>query len=111
MSKIRGFPFLFSGNELHDASQDAVSEALELCFNHHWSLFPAAVSLDGSPLWTMEVSDNLIDWAPYDDLMENAAIDQPFDDDHFAWKYARIVYTAADNTTGTVSFKIFLKSL
>lgn len=109
MSQIQEIIFLFSGSELHDASQDAISQAQEVCYSHKWSLAPSAVSLNGAPTYTIEVSNDLTNWAPYEDRTDNAAIDQPFDDTHFAWRYVRINYLANDNTTGTVSFRMVIK--
>lgn len=101
--------FQFADGSPHDASVTELSLALEFCLKYEWSIVPKAVGLDQAPVYTIEVSDDDINWFPYEDRTVDAAIDQPFDDDHLAWTFMRINYDAKTNTTGTVEFCITLK--
>lgn len=109
MSKPIKIEFEFSGGVLHDASVSEISVSQEMCFNSGWSLIPVFSSLDASPTWSLEVSNDNITFYPYDDLTDDAAIDQGFDDTHSSFLYWRINYNAQTNTTGTVSFDLILK--
>ncbi len=105
----RRLEFIFSDGVTHDASVSEVSEAIELCFDHSWSLVPEVSGLDANPTWTLEVSNDNATWNPYEAPTEDAAIDQGFDDHDSAFLYWRINYNAQTNTTGTVTFPIIIK--
>ena len=55
------------------------------------------------------VSNNNIDFFPYDTPVVDALIGQAFDDTHLDWLYVRINYDAQLNTIGTVEFPLILK--
>tara|TARA_R110000782_G_scaffold232884_2_gene319077 strand:- start:1579 stop:1911 length:333 start_codon:yes stop_codon:yes gene_type:complete len=110
MSKPVIITFEFIDGEVHDASVSEISTPVEICYNYNWSLSPNAIGLDAAPTYSIEVSNNNIDWAAYETPTENAAIDQPFDDIHFAWLFVRINYNAVANTTGSVEFELVFKS-
>tara|TARA_R100000655_G_scaffold32644_1_gene64551 strand:+ start:1321 stop:1653 length:333 start_codon:yes stop_codon:yes gene_type:complete len=110
MSKPVVIEFNFSDGTTHDASVSEISDAIEICYNYNWSLAPNSIGLDADPTYTIEVSNNNIDWSAYEDPTVDAAIDQGFDDIHFAWLYVRVNYNAVANTTGTVEFKLVFKS-
>ena len=98
--------FKFGDGEDHDASVSEKSAGVRICFPKGWSLIPEFSGLDQNPTWTLEVAnvDNDADYDPYTSVMEEAAIDQGFDDNHWTFRYARINYNAQTNTTGTVKF-------
>lgn len=106
---IRELQFLFGDGATHDASVTETSASLEFCASHFWSLIPVFASLDASPLWTLEVSNDNVTFSPYDAVTLDAAIAQGFDDNHLAFKYVRVAYDANGNTTGTVSFTMIIK--
>ena len=110
MSKPIKINFEFTDGHSHDASVSEISDAIEICYNYNWSLAPNAIGLDADPTYTIEVSNNNIDWASYETPTLDAAIDQPFDDIHFAWLFVRINYNAVANTTGTVEFNLVFKT-
>ena len=99
----------FSDGASHDASVTEVSGSIEICHFRGWSLIPVSSGLDAAPTYTIEVSNDDINYAPYEDVVVDAAITQGFDDDHFQFSYVRINYDAQSNTTGTVSFTINFK--
>jgi hypothetical protein len=101
--------FQFGDGGTHDASVTETSAVVQLCFQYGWLLIPVSSGLDAAPTWTLEVSTDGVNFAPYDPLTEDAAIDQPFDDTHANAIYWRIAYDAQTNTTGTVEFTIGLK--
>lgn len=100
-----------SDGTTHDASVSEISESQLVCFDHGWALSPEFDSLDGNPTYSIEVAnvDTPSEFGAYDTPTLDAAIDQPFDDDHLLWQYIRINYKAVDNTTGTVKFEMNLK--
>ena len=110
MSKLE-FIFTSDASSTHDASVTEVSEVLEVCYNHGWSLAPEVSGLDGSPTYSIEVANinSPTQFAPYKTETLDADILQPFDDTHINWLYVRINYKAVDNTTGTVKFEMILK--
>ena len=101
--------FLFGDGLVHDASVSEISAALQICFRQLWSLQPAVIGLNGSPTYSIEVSNDNITFNPYDVTTEDAAITQGFDDTHFNFLWVRIDYKEVDNTTGTVKFEMILK--
>lgn len=100
-----------SDGKTHDANVSEISESLAVCFSHGWSIFPESVGLNGSPTYSIEVAniDTPSEFVPYDLLTTDAAIAQPFDDDHLIWLFIRINYKKQDNTSGTVKFDMILK--
>ena len=101
--------FEFSDGTTHDAGVSEISLSQELCFNTGWSLTPISAGLDGSPTYTLEVSNDNINWFDYEDLAQNVAIENGLVDTHQAFVYARINYNASGNTTGTVQFTYTIK--
>jgi hypothetical protein len=93
----------------HDASVSEISLPIQICNNYSWLLVPKSTGLDAAPTYSFEVSDDLINWQPYETATLNAAINQPFDDTHMPGIWFRINYNALTNTTGTVEFDITLK--
>jgi hypothetical protein len=106
---IHELKFIFGDGATHDASVTESSAALEFCASHFWSLIPVFAALDASPLWTLEVSNDNVTFSPYATETDGAAIEQGFDDNHLAFKYMRVTYTANGNTTGTVEFTMIIK--
>lgn len=102
--------FVFSDGETHDASVSEASQAIKITYKNFWSLIPVIAGLDASPTYSIEVSNDNVNFAPYNALTTNAAIDQPFDDVHFNFLYMRVNYAAAGTTTGTVAFPLLLKN-
>lgn len=109
MSRPHKIIFQFGDGADHDASVSEASASVEFCFVHNWSMIPEVSGLDQNPTWTLEVSNDNVTWNPYDTLMQDAAIDQGFDDTHSNFLYYRINYNAQTNTTGTVKFIMVLK--
>jgi len=111
MSNPKTITFLFGDGAVHDASVSEASISQLVCFQYGWSLAPLSAGLGGgaTPEYTIEVSNNDIDFAPYSSETTAADIDQPFDDTHMVWKYVRINYDAKTNATGTVEFEMTLK--
>ena len=70
---------------------------------------PTVAGLDATPTYTIEVSNNNVDFFPYDTPVVDALIGQAFDDTHLDWLYIRINYDAQTNTTGIVEFPLILK--
>lgn len=101
--------FKFADGGVHDASVTEASIGLPICFKYEWSIVPKGVGLDQAPVYTIEVSDDGVTWFPYDTPVVDAAIDQPFDDNHLSWTNIRINYDKKTNTAGTVQFDLTLK--
>lgn len=106
MSKPIFINFEFGDGTVHDANVSEASASQSICFRHQWSIAPVVTGLNAVPAYTIEVSNDDVNWAAYSSEADGADIDQPFDDDHFAWSYIRINYDAKTNTTGTVEFEI-----
>lgn len=99
--------FVFGDGTTHDASVTETSASIEVCHsNNGWSLFPVSSGLDAAPTWTLEVSNDNVNFAPYESSIVDTAITQPIEDDHRTFNYWRVAYNAQANTTGTVSFPI-----
>jgi len=101
--------FQFSDGTSHNASLTEASFSQAICYKYGWSIAPIVAGLDQAPTYTIEVSNNNIDFFPYESRVEDAAIGQAFDDTHLDWLYIRINYNAQTNTTGTVEFPLILK--
>ncbi len=101
--------FQFGDGTTHDASVSEASISQAICYKYGWSIAPIIAGLDQDPTYTIEVSNNNVDFYPYDTPVVDADIAQPFDDVHLDWLYIRINYNAQTNTTGTVEFPLILK--
>lgn len=101
--------FQFADGNTHDASVSEISISQSICFQYGWLLTPISSGLNANPTYTLEVSNDDINFQAYDSRIKDAAIIQPFDDDHMNGLFFRIVYNAQTNTTGTVEFQISMK--
>jgi len=109
MSNPIKLTFQFSDGTSHDASLTEASISQAICYKYGWSIAPIVAGLDATPTYTIEVSNNNIDFFPYDTPVVDALIGQAFDDTHLDWLYVRINYDAQLNTIGTVEFPLILK--
>jgi hypothetical protein len=101
--------FVFSDGTTHDASISEISNSQQICFRYGWSITPEVTFTGIEPNYTIEVSNNNVDWSAYSIEVENADITQPFDDTHFNFLYVRINYVKGATTTGSVKFQMILK--
>lgn len=102
--------FNFSDGTSHDASVSETSDSVQSCYKYEWAVAPITsglTSADGT--WTIEVSNDDVNWFEYNNLSTGVAIVDAVDDNHLAWIYMRIVYDAVTETTGTVSFELTQK--
>jgi hypothetical protein len=109
MSNPIKLTFQFSDGTSHDASLTEASISQAICYKYGWSIAPIVAGLDSTPTYTIQVSNNNVDFFPYDLQTVDALIGQAFDDTHLDWLYVRINYDAQLNTTGTVEFPLILK--
>ncbi len=110
MNEAKTQKFEFADGVTHDASVSAVSNSLRACYKYQWSLYPiylGLTSLDGT--YTIEVSNDNLNWFDYNNLSTDVNIVDAVDDNHLAWIYIRVVYTANTETTGTVEFNLTTK--
>ncbi len=110
MNEAKTQNFLFADGVSHDASVSETSSSLRYCYKNVWSLFPVAAGLtSGDSLYTIEVSNDDVNWFEYNNLSTDVSIVDSVDDNHLAWVYIRVVYKAQTETTGTVEFSITSK--
>lgn len=109
MSQPITISFKVGATTVHPAGGDFVTDSIPICENYKWAFEAIPVGLDGSPTYTIEVSNDNATWKNYDALAVDVAIIDGLDDTHLPWQFMRVVYTAVDNTTGTVELRITLK--
>jgi hypothetical protein len=110
MSKPKKYKFVFGDGTDHDATVSEISLAQEICQRYGWSIAVKQTALgnEGGG-WTIEVSNDGINFYNYKVNAVGIAIIDAYDDEHLDWTYMRINYDAQTETAGTVEFEITLK--
>lgn len=102
--------FEFNDGIVHDASISGTSEAIRSCYKYEWSIAPITAGLTSAKgEYTIEVSNDNVNWFEYNNLSTDVSIEDAVDDIHFAWIYIRLVYDAKTESTGTVQFELTQK--
>ena len=102
--------FVFSDGTSHDASVSETSESLKSWYKYEWSLAPIQSGVTGgNPKYTIEVSNDDINWFEYNNLSTDVSIDDAVDDNHLSWVYMRIVYSGTGVSAGTIEFELTQK--
>lgn len=110
MGKPQTYKFVFSDGTNHDASITEISESQQICSTYGWSIFVAFAGLTSQDsTWTIEVSNDDVNFFNYKINSIGIAIIDAYDDIHLDWQYIRINYNSQTETTGTVEFEITLK--
>jgi hypothetical protein len=110
MNEAKTQKFIFSDGTTHDASISEISEALLSCYKYEWSLFPVTSGLSSSDgTYTIEVSNDNLNWFDYNNLSTDVSIEDAVDDIHLAWIYMRVVYSANTESSGTIEFNLTTK--
>ena len=103
--------FNFTDGTTHDATITETSEALDSCFNYVWSLSPLISGITGTnPTYTVEVSNDGVNWYEYNNLSTNVDIIDAVDDNHLSFTKMRIVHDATGTSGGTVIYKFVQKN-
>lgn len=103
--------FNFTDGTTHDATLSETSDTLESCFNYTWSLSPLISGITGtSPLYTIEVSNDGVNWYEYNSNSTNLDVVNAVDDNHLAFTKMRIVHIGTGTTAGTVVYKFVQKN-
>ena len=93
-----------------DLAAGGTTPALELKFQHSWSISPVITGTSGSATYTMEVSHDNSEWKEYKDGSTTVNIDDAIQDDLIPWAYIRIVVTPGGGSSGSVDFNLMTKS-
>ena len=102
--------FIFNDGIIHDASVSEVSQSIRSCYKYEWSIAPITAGLTSAKgEYTVEVSNDNVNWFEYNNLSTDVSIEDAVDDIHLAWVYMRIVYDAKTESTGTVQFELTQK--
>lgn len=97
--------FEFADGTDHDATVDESSLALESCYKYGWNITPITTGLTGgTPEYTVEVSNDNINWFEYNNLSTDVSVDDAVCDDHLTFIYMRIVHQSKGATGGTVEY-------
>ena len=86
-----------------DASVAFTSDSVEWDYSHDWSVSFSGVGVDGSPVFTIQCSNDNLTWYDYDINSTDVSIANSFEWDYFGFKYQRVVYTPTGVTTGAVT--------
>ena len=110
MNEPKKTKFEFTDGILHNASVSETSEAIQSCYKYEWAVAPIVAGLTSEKgEYTIQVSNDNINWFDYNNLSTDVSIEDAVDDNHLAWIWMRIVYDAKNETTGTVSFELTQK--
>ncbi|GAG46875.1 unnamed protein product [marine sediment metagenome] len=111
MSGIIQYNLAVSGTPVvgYDGTGDFTTDAFRLCFNHAWAFSVTDSTTGGSPDYTIEVSNDDVQWYEYNSDSTNVSLDDGVDDTHMVWKYFRVVYDSTGVGSGTVTFWLSLK--
>jgi hypothetical protein len=94
------FTFKVGGDENIDLSLDQTTDSQSLCGSYQWSINATSGDVVGVPTYTIEVSNDDSTWYEYNNDSTNVAFTDAVDDNHFAFKYIRLVITS-NGSTGT----------
>ena len=110
MNEAKTIEFVFSDGTTHDASMSETSGSLRKCFKNVWSVAPITFgNTSGDATYTIEVSNDDINWFEYNNQSTDVSVADAVDDNHLSWVYMRIVYDSKTETTGTVRFGLTTK--
>lgn len=110
MNEPKQHNFIFGDGVLHNASVSETSESIRSCYKYEWSIAPITAGLTSAKgEYTIEVSNDNVNWFEYNNLSTDVSIEDAVDDIHLAWVYMRIVYDAKTESTGTVQFELTQK--
>jgi len=94
----------------YDGTLDFTTDSFEMCFNHYWSFSVTDNTVGGTPTYTIEASNDNVQWYEYNLNSSLVDLADGVDDNHFAWRYFRVVYVSNAVTSGDVTFYLSLKS-
>ena len=93
--------------DAYTAVSDFVTLGIDLTnFDAPWSLQISRSLTTGTPLITIECSNNNTDWISYDPASTNAIIPDLFVDKTYQPRYMRVKYEA-NSATGTITMKLY----
>lgn len=90
--------------EAKDATVAFTTDAIRITNNSAWSVQFIKTSVDGSPTYTVQVTNDKDvsgSWVAYSAGATALSTDTPYADSSIAYKYMRVVYVATTVTTGT----------
>ena len=103
--------FSFTDGTTHDATLSETSDELTSCYNYTWSISPLISGITGtSPIYTVEVSNDGINWYEYNSGSTNVDVIDAVDDNHLAFTKMRIVHIGTGTSGGTVTYKFVQKN-
>lgn len=106
----RKFNFTSDGED-HDATVDETSEVLESCYNYTWSITPEITGIvGGPPIYTIEVSNDGVNWFNYSSSAVGVSVVNALDDTHLAFTKMRVKHEANGTTDGSVTYSFTQKS-
>lgn len=113
MSQLLKLVFNFAtGGQDHPANVAEISDPIKLDENYTWNVAPIVTGLvGGPPLYTIEVSNDNINWDAYSALATDVDVNNPFDDNHLSFNYIRINHKVGGATAGTVKYPLNGKQL
>lgn len=95
------------------ATADFTTDSIEIKYNHGWALQFVEDSTDGTPLLTIECSDDDENFIAYKDIATSVDMTIPANrllfDSIFTPRYFRVKYEKGGATTGTVGLILNLK--
>jgi len=110
MNKPIKTKFIFSDGTSHDATVSETTQSISSCYKYEWSLTPIKTGMtELTSTYTIEVSNDDVNWFEYNNLSTDVSIIDAVDDTHLAWIYIRIVYDAKTESTGTIEFELTQK--
>lgn len=108
--KFKSEKLLFGLADNVSVAADVISEPFEVSYNYNWNIAPQVnEAITGTPTYSIEVSDNNVDWFKYDDLFNDLDINKAAEADGLSFKYIR-VSLISNGATGNVTFILGLKA-
>ena len=94
-----------------DIGTGGTTPALEICFQHGWSIAPTVTGTSGNASYTIEVSQDNLTWFDYKTLGTNVDIDDAVEDVSINWSWLRIAVSSGGASSGTAQFSIEMKDI
>lgn len=99
---------LFGGSTTTPLTADVVSDSLKVEQTYAWNISPSTTDLTGAPTYTVEVSNNDVDWYSYDDLFTDIALTKAVESEAISFLYVRVAITS-NGATGSAEFNATFK--
>lgn len=94
-----------------DATSNFTTDGIKFPNSLSWSVtFKRNAIVGGTPVYTVEVSNNEITWYDYNNLSTDVSLEDSVADDSMSFTFMRIQYLASGVSSGTLDVELNINS-